>query len=251
MLTKRIIPCLDVNRGRVVKGVRFRDLREVGDPVGLAERYVREGADELMFLDVGASVEERGILLDAVRAVARTVFIPFSVGGGVRSLDDMRLLLDAGADKVSVNTAAVERPAFVDEAARAFGSQFVVVSIDALCGETGGKVTTHGGRRATDREVVSWAREVAGRGAGEILLNVINADGTQAGYDLGLTREVAEAVPIPVIASGGAGSPADLVAVFREGKADAALAASIFHSGKWTVAGIKRELQKEGIPVRP
>lgn len=259
-LAVRVIPCLDVAGGRVVKGVRFRDLRELGDPAEAAFRYATEGADEIVFLDIGAAPEERGTALDWVRRTAERVFVPLTVGGGVRAVEDARALLGAGADKVGVNTAAAERPELLGELAHRFGSQCVVLSIDARRrgldprgderGEGDGwEVVTHGGRRGTGRDAVAWAVEGVERGAGEILLTSIDADGTRGGYDLDLLARVAEAVPVPVIASGGAGEPAHLAAALEAGAA-AVLAASIFHEGTYTVAEVKEELARRGFPVR-
>ncbi|WP_376792854.1 imidazole glycerol phosphate synthase subunit HisF [Thermoflexus sp.] len=251
MLAKRIIPCLDILAGQVAKGVRFVDLREAGDPVAHARFYEDEGADELVFLDITASYEDRGILLDVVQRVAEVLSIPFTVGGGIRSVEDFRTLLQAGADKVSINTAAVRQPALIAEAARRFGSQCVVVAIDAKrVGPERWEVYIHGGRTPTGLDAVEWAREVERRGAGEILLTSIDADGTQAGYDLELTRAVAEAVRIPVIASGGAGALEHFAQVFTAGKADAALAASVFHFRQLRIAEVKAYLAERGIPVR-
>jgi imidazole glycerol-phosphate synthase subunit HisF len=250
-LARRIIPCLDIRAGRVVKGVQFVDLRDAGDPVAHAQFYEEEGADELVFLDITASVEDRGILLEVVRRVAEVLSIPFTVGGGVRDVEDFRALLRAGADKVSINTAAVQHPERITEAARRFGSQCVVVAIDAKrVGPDRWEVYIHGGRTPTGLDAVSWAREAERRGAGEILLTSIDADGTREGYDLALTRAVAEAVGIPVIASGGAGAPEHFYRVFTEGKADAALAASLFHFRELRIADLKRYLAERGIPVR-
>ncbi len=255
MLAKRIIPCLDVDRGRVVKGARFLDLRDAGDPVEVAARYDREGADELVFLDITASHERRDILLDVVRRTAEEIFMPLTVGGGVRTLEDIRRLLKAGADKVSINSAAVRRPDFVRQAAERFGSQCIVVAIDPKRVRENGRevwrVHIDGGRVPTDREAVAWAREVERLGAGEILLTSMDADGTQDGYDVEMTRAVAEAVSIPVIASGGCGAPAHIVEVLTRGKADAALAASIFHFRRYTIAETKAALAEAGVPVRP
>jgi cyclase len=256
MLAKRIIPCLDVKEGRVVKGVSFVNLRDAGDPVEVARVYDAEGADELCFLDITASVEKRPILLDVVRRTAEQVFMPLTVGGGVRAVEDIRQLLLAGADKVSINTAAVERPALVNEAARVFGSQCIVIAIDAkrVAGSEGGRakweVYTHGGRTATGLDAVDWARRVADAGAGELLLTSIDCDGTQAGYDLELTRAVAHAVPVPVIASGGAGQLEHLYDAFARGEADAVLAASIFHYRTFTIGQAKRYLRERGVAVR-
>ncbi|MGH9798265.1 MAG: imidazole glycerol phosphate synthase subunit HisF, partial [Candidatus Polarisedimenticolia bacterium] len=248
---KRVIPCLDVKGGRVVKGVRFRDLRDAGDPVERAAAYDRDGADEVCLLDISASQEERRPLLDLVRRVADALSVPFTVGGGIRSVEEMRALLLAGADRASIGTAAVAEPDLVARAARTFGSQFVIVSIDALRLSSGGaEVTTHGGTRRTGRDAVEWARDIERLGAGEILLNAMGADGTRGGYDLDLTRAVARAVRIPVIASGGAGTPADLARVLLEGEADAALAASIFHDGSVSIRDAKEALRRAGVAVR-
>jgi imidazole glycerol-phosphate synthase subunit HisF len=254
MLCKRLIPCLDVKDGRVVKGVRFVDLRDAGDPVEAALAYDAQGADELVFLDITASHEDRAIMLDVVRRTAEGIYMPLTVGGGIRSLADIRTLLRAGADKVSLNTAALARPELIREAARAFGSQCIVVAIDAKR-ETDGPqarwgVYTHGGRRPAGRDAVEWAREVEALGAGEILLTSMDRDGTGAGYDLALTRAVSEAVSVPVIASGGAGGLEHLFESVTEGKADAALVASIFHFGRHTIAEAKRYLRERGVPVR-
>jgi len=250
MLAKRIIPCLDVDRGRVVKGVRFLNLRDAGDPVEVAKRYEEEGADELVFLDITASAEERGIMLEVVRRVAETVFMPFTVGGGVRSVEDMRRLLEAGADKVSVNTAAVLNPDVVREGAELFGSQCIVVAIDARRTPEGWEVYTHGGRRATGLDAVEWAKRVESLGAGEILLTSMDRDGTREGYDVELCRAVAEAVTIPVIASGGAGRKEHFYEVFVEGRVDAALAASLFHFREISIPELKGYLRERGVLVR-
>jgi cyclase len=251
MLKIRIIPCLDVKDGRVVKGVHFVDLKDAGDPVEQAKIYDAEGADELCFLDITASAENRGTLYDAVKRTAEQCFMPLTVGGGVRSVNDIRRLLLAGADKTSINTAAVVRPDLVREAAEKFGSQCIVVAIDAKSYGTGRwQVFTHGGRRATGIDAVEWAKRMADHGAGEILLTSMDRDGTKQGFDLGLTRAVADAVPVPVIASGGVGSLDDLVAGVIEGHASAVLAASIFHFGEFTVAQAKERLKAAGIPVR-
>ncbi len=282
MLAKRIIPCLDVKDGRVVKGVNFIGLRDAGDPVECALRYDREGADELTYLDITASHEDRGILLDVVGRTADSVFIPLTVGGGVRSENDVRELLKAGADKVSINTAAVHDPDFVAAAARTFGSQCVVVAVDArtrgehleLAADGGGddgkpawagtypdllvdeskeagwEVYTHGGRRPTSIDAVKWARRMEELGAGEILLTSMDRDGTKDGYDLDLTRAVSEAVSVPVIASGGVGSPRHMLEGFVEARADAVLAASIFHYGEYTIGECKRYLDEQGVEVR-
>jgi cyclase len=249
-LARRVIPCLDVDAGRVVKGTQFVDLRDAGDPAELALRYDRSLADELVFLDITASHESRDILLDAVRRTADNVFIPLTVGGGVRSLADMESLLRAGADKVSVNTAALADPTLITGGADRFGEQCIVVAIDARRTGDGWTVHTHGGRRPTGRDAVEWAREAVERGAGEILLTSMDRDGTGSGYDLELTRAVARAVPVPVIASGGAGEPQHLVEVLTDGEADAALAASIFHFESHPIPETKQYLREHGVPVR-
>lgn len=250
MLAKRIIPCLDVKAGRVVKGVKFVDLQDAGDPVAAAQAYDRAGADELVFLDITASYEGRETMLDVVRRTAEGIYMPLTVGGGVRAVDDVRRLLRAGADKVSLNTAAVERPEVIREAAERFGSQCIVCAIDAKRRNGGWEVHTHGGRTPTGRDVLRWAQEVAEFGAGEILLTSMDADGTQAGYDLALTRAVAEAVSIPVIASGGVGRLEHLYDGLTLGAADAVLAASIFHFGLHTIGEAKAYLRGRGVPVR-
>lgn len=250
MLAKRVVVCLDVKDGRVVKGVQFVALRDVGDPVALAERYEREGADEIVFLDISASAEERATLLDLARRTAERLFIPLTIGGGVRTADDVGRALRAGADKVSVNTAAVERPDVLSESAERFGSQCVVVSIDAKREGDRWRVYTRGGHAATELDAVAWAREAVARGAGEILLTSIERDGGRTGYDLALTSAVAEAVNVPVIASGGAGSAGDVRDVLRDGGADAALVAGILHDGVTTVRAIKRVLADAQIVTR-
>jgi len=251
MLKTRIIPCLDVKDGRVVKGVKFVDLRDAGDPVEAARAYDAAGADELCFLDITASHEKRGILLDVVRRTAEACFMPLTVGGGVRTVEDIRTLLLAGADKVSINTAAVERRAIVREAAEKFGSQLVVVAIDARRSASGSfEVFTHGGRKATGLDAVAFAQEVVSLGAGEILLTSMDRDGTKEGYDLELTRAVADAVSVPVIASGGVGTLEHLAAGVLAGHASAVLAASIFHFGEATIGQTKALLAARGIPVR-
>ena len=250
MLAKRVIPCLDVTAGRVVKGVNFLGLRDAGDPVEVAARYDAEGADELAFLDITASSDERDLLLHVVEAVAARVFIPLTVGGGVRRLEDVRRLLNAGADKVSINTAAVHNPELVREAAGVVGCQCIVVAIDAKRRGEGWEVHTHGGRRPTGLDAVQWARRMAEAGAGEILLTSMDRDGTREGFDLALTRAVCEAVPVPVIASGGVGSMEHLAAGVTEGGADAVLAASVFHFGEFTVRQAKEHLRSRGIEVR-
>ncbi|HJS08682.1 MAG TPA: imidazole glycerol phosphate synthase subunit HisF [Pirellulales bacterium] len=254
MLAKRVIPCLDVNRGRVVKGTNFLNLRDAGDPVEVASRYEAEGADELVFLDITASHEGREIMLDVVRRTAEVIFMPLTVGGGIRTLEDIRALLNAGSDKVSINSAAPKNPDFVRQAARKFGSQCIVVNIDPkrICrnGATIWEVHVNGGRVPTGLEAVAWAREVERLGAGEIVLTSMDADGTKNGYDLELTRAVSEAVSIPVVASGGAGKPEHLAEAILIGKADAALAAGIFHFGQCTIAEVKQVMRERGISVR-
>jgi len=251
MLAKRIIPCLDVTAGRVVKGINFVNLRDAGDPVELAERYNNQGADELVFLDITASSDERDTMVGVVFRTARRVFIPLTVGGGIRSVRDARRILMAGADKVSVNTAAVHRPEVITELSQEFGAQAVVLAIDARRRPGGGwSVYTRGGRVDEGIDAVEWARRGQSLGAGEILLTSMDADGVQQGFDCELTRAVSRATRIPVIASGGAGGPDDFVRVLTEGEADAALAASIFHYATYTVADLKNHLDKHGIPVR-
>ncbi|MEW4527717.1 imidazole glycerol phosphate synthase subunit HisF [Maioricimonas sp. JC845] len=254
MLAKRIIPCLDVHAGRVVKGVNFVNLRDAGDPVDIAARYEAEGADELVFLDITASHEERDIILDVVQRTSEQVFMPLTVGGGIRTLDDIRNLLNAGCDKVSINSAAVKDPDFVREAALRFGSQCIVVNIDPKRVEKDGKefwdVHINGGRKPTGLEAVEWAREVERLGAGEIVLTCMDADGTKDGYDLEITRAVVDAVEIPVVASGGAGCPEHLYQAVTTAGASAALAASIFHYGEYTIEETKRYMAERGVPVR-
>jgi cyclase len=254
-LAKRIIPCLDVDKGRVVKGVRFLDIRDAGDPVEVAKRYNEQGADEITFLDITASHEERDTTLHTVERMASEVFIPLTVGGGIRTLGDIRNLLNAGADKVSINTAAIHNPGFVGEAADRFGSQCIVVAIDAKQVSAEGEplrweIFTHGGRRATGIEVLGWARRMVGYGAGEILLTSMDRDGTRDGFDLSLTRAVSEAVTVPVIASGGVGTLQHLVDGIVQGKADAVLAASIFHFGEFTIGEAKSYMASRGVEVR-
>jgi cyclase len=249
-LAKRVIPCLDVNAGRVVKGVRFVGLRDAGDPVEIAARYDGEGADEVCFLDITASSDERDLLLHVIEAVAERVFIPLTVGGGVRQVNDVRRLLNAGADKVSINTAAVQNPQLVRDAADVVGNQCIVVAIDAKKSASGWEVYTHGGRRATGIDVVEWAQRMAAAGAGEILLTSMDRDGTRDGFDLALTRAVADAVTVPVIASGGVGSVEHLADGVLEGRADAVLAASVFHFGDFTVRAAKEHMRARGIEVR-
>ncbi len=251
MLAKRIIPCLDVNKGRVVKGVRFVNLIDAGDPVEAAKAYDEAGADELVFLDITASAEDRDIILDVVKKTAETVFMPLTVGGGVRTLEDIRRLLESGADKVSINTAAVKEPILVEEAAKRFGSSTIVVAIDAKkVGDDKWEVYINGGRTATGIDAVNWAKAVESLGAGEILLTSMDRDGTKSGYDIELTRAISEAVSIPVIASGGAGKKEHFYEAFVEGKADAALAASLFHFKELTIEEVKYFLKEKGITVR-
>jgi cyclase len=251
MLAKRVIPCLDVTDGRVVKGTKFLNLRDAGDPVECAKMYDRQGADELVFLDITASSDGRATMVSVVEKTAEQCFMPLTVGGGIRTVGDFQTMLRAGADKVSVNTSALQRPELITEAAKAFGSQCVVVAVDAKRDGPGKwRVYTHGGRKPTERDAIEWVREAARRGAGEILLTSMDADGTCGGYDLELTRAVSEAVEIPVIASGGAGNLGHLADVLESGKADAVLAASIFHFGTHTVAEAKEHLASRGIPVR-
>jgi len=255
MLAKRIIPCLDVDGGRVVKGVNFIDIRDAGDPVEVARGYDEQGADELTFLDITASSDHRDTMVDVVERTADQVFMPLTVGGGIRSVEDMQRMLEAGADKISINTAAVERPELVDEGAKYFGCQCIVVAIDARSttkrrGVAPWEVHTHGGRTPVGRDAVEWAREVEARGAGEILLTSMDCDGTLEGYDLAMTRAIAEAVQIPVIASGGAGTLHHLYEAVTEGKADAALVASIFHYGQHTVEEAHAYLRVRGVVVR-
>ncbi len=268
MLTKRIIPCLDVDAGRVVKGVSFVDLKDAGDPAELASFYDHEGADELVFLDITASSDDRGIMVEVVKKVSENLFIPLTVGGGLSSIEDIHRMLDAGTDKISLNTAAVLDWSLVAAASNRFGAQCIVVAVDARSvppnadiANTGGAFTldpesrwevyTHGGRKATGLDAVKWCRHMAAVGAGELLLTSMDSDGHKYGYDLELTRSVSEAVTIPVIASGGAGSPDHLLHVLEEGKADAALAASIFHFGTYSIAEVKQYLAEHGVPIRP
>lgn len=254
MLAKRVIPCLDVNLGRVVKGTNFLNLRDAGDPVEVARRYEAEGADELVFLDITASHEERGIMLDVVRRTAEQVFMPLTVGGGIRTLEDIRALLNAGSDKVSINSAACKDPEFVRAAAKRFGNQCIVVNIDPKRVQKDGRevweVHINGGRKPTGLEAVSWAKQVEELGAGEIVLTSMDCDGTKDGYDLEITRAVSDAVSIPVVASGGAGKPEHLADAITIGKADAALAASIFHFGEFTIRQTKEIMASRGVAVR-
>jgi imidazole glycerol-phosphate synthase subunit HisF len=250
MVLKRVIPCLDVDRGRVVKGTNFVGLRDAGDPVELAERYDAEGADELVFLDITASHERRETIVELARRTADNVFIPFTIGGGVRSVEDAQAVLDAGADKVSVNSAALRRPELLDELAGRFGAQCVVIAVDAKRADGGYQVYLDGGRVQVDRDAVAWAREATERGAGEVLLTSMDRDGTEDGYDVELTRRVADAVSVPVIASGGAGRLEHLSEAISDGRADAVLCASIFHYGRYRVAEAKEHLAAAGIPVR-
>jgi cyclase len=250
MLAKRIIPCLDVDKGRVVKGVKFQNLRDAGDPVEVAKSYEEQSADELVFLDITASAEERKIMIEVVQRVAETIFIPFTVGGGVSSLEDIRRLLFAGADKVSINTAAVKNPQLIYESAKRFGSQCIVVAIDAKRSQRGWEVYIHGGRTPTGLDAVEWAKRVESLGAGEILLTSMDADGTKKGYDIELCRAVASAVSIPVIASGGAGTMEHFYEVFTQTNVDAALAATLFHFKEVSIPGLKAYLKNKGVHVR-
>ena len=251
MLTKRIIPCLDVKDGRVVKGTNFVDLRDAGDPVEVAEIYDAQGADEIVFLDITASHEKRSIIIDIVKNTAEKVFMPLTVGGGIRTVDDMGTMLKAGADKISINSAAIASPELIGEGAEKFGSQCIVVSVDAkkTADEKWG-VFSHGGRKPVGLDAIEWAIRAVELGAGEIVLNSIDADGTKAGYDLEITRRISESVDVPVVASGGAGSLQHMADVLHEGRADAVLAASIFHFEEYTVADVKNFLRADGIPVR-
>lgn len=250
MVAKRIIPCLDVKDGRTVKGINFAGLRDVGDAVELGQLYAAQGADELVYLDISATIEGRGTFVSLVERISERINIPFTVGGGISSAGDAARLLDAGADKISVNSAAVRNPALIDEIATRYGSQFIVLAIDARNVDGRWLITTHGGRNLTERELFSWAKEGQERGAGEILLTSMDHDGTRSGYPCGLFARLAETLTIPVIASGGAGSAEDIAAVLSVGRADAALAASIFHYGDMTVSELKLKLHEAGIPVR-
>ena len=255
MFTKRIIPCLDMTGGRVVKGISFNELRDAGDPVEMADQYYRQGADELVFLDIGATPEGRETMVDIVERVSERVFIPLTVGGGLRSAKDMGRMLRAGADKTAINTAAVRSPDIIAEGAARFGSQCVVVAIDARRvqgdGDISWEVCTHGGRKWTGIDAIKWAQDAVDLGAGELLLTSWDADGHRTGYDLELTRTVSEAVSVPVIASGGAGEIEHLYRAIVDGKADAVLAASIFHYGEYTIKGVKEYLTERGVPIRP
>ncbi len=251
VLARRIVPCLDVAHGRVVKGIRFVQLRDAGDPAEQAARYAADGADEIVVLDIAATPDDRSTSLATIGEIAERVFVPLTVGGGVRAVDDVIALLRAGADKVSINTAAVRRPALLAEASRVVGCQAVVAAIDAVRTPTGQRVVVDGGRTMTERSVVEWAVEAVEHGAGEILLTALDADGTRDGYDIELTRAIVDTVPVPVIASGGAGGPADFLAAFLDGGADAALAASIFHFGHCSIPELKTYLVANGVPIRP
>jgi cyclase len=252
VLTKRIIPCFDVDNGRVVKGVSFVELRDAGDPVELAAKYDAAGADELVFLDITASSDARTSVYDMIARTADQVFIPLTVGGGVRSGDDVRSMLEQGADKVSMNTAAIERPELINEASHRFGSQCIVVAVDAKkVGEGKWEIFTHGGRTPTGRDAVEWAREATDRGAGELLVTSMDTDGHQDGYDLAMLRAISDSVEVPIIASGGAGEPEHLYDALTAGGADAVLAASIFHFGKYDIPYLKQYLQDRGVPMRP
>lgn len=251
MLAKRIVPCLDMTQGKVVKGIQFVSFRDAGDPVALAQRYDKEGADELVFLDITATVENRDILVDVVRRTAEKVTIPFSVGGGIRTVSDMRFILRSGADKVSVNTGAFKRPKLISDCANAFGSQCVVLSLDTRkVASNRWNVFINGGRTDTGVSAVEWAQQAVSLGAGEILLTSIDTDGTKNGFNIEMTRKVSQKVSVPIIASGGAGKLADFETVLTEGKADAALAASVFHFGKYTISEVKNYLRKKKIPIR-
>ena len=261
MLTKRVIPCFDVDRGRVVKGVSFVALRDAGDPVEMAKLYDREGADELVFLDITASSDDRSTVYDMVAATADQVFIPFTVGGGIRTPADMKIMLELGADKVSINTAAIQNPDLINEGAYRFGSQCIVVAIDARSVQDPGdaharvpgrwEVYTHGGRKPSGLDALAWAKEAVERGAGELLVTSMDTDGHLSGYDIPMLRAISDAVSVPIVASGGAGGPAHMVEALTEGRADAVLAASIFHFGTYSIAGVKQELARAGIPIRP
>jgi cyclase len=252
MLSARIIPCLDVDNGRVVKGIKFKEIRDAGDPVLIAKAYEEQGADELVFLDITASSDERGIMRDVVEETAATCFMPLTVGGGIRNVSNIRDMLLSGADKVSLNTAAILKPSIIDEASKTFGKQCIVLAIDAKknTDSEGWSVYTHGGRKKTKLDAVTWAKEVVQRGAGEILLTSMDRDGTKIGFDLELTRTISEAVEVPVIASGGVGKPSHLADGILKGKASAVLAASIFHFGECTISESKLAMKEAGVPVR-
>jgi len=250
MLSARVIPCLDVDNGRVVKGVKFKDIRDAGDPVLVAQAYEEQGADELVFLDITASSDNRNTMIDVVKKTADTCFMPLTVGGGIRNVTNMRDMLLAGADKVSVNTAAILNPDIINDASKTFGNQCIVVAIDAKKCPDGWTVYTHGGRKTTSLDAIKWAEEVVSRGAGEILLTSMDMDGTKKGFDLDLTKAVSEAVGVPIIASGGVGNPTHMAEGITKGKASAVLAASIFHFGQCSIAETKREMKQHGIPVR-
>ena len=250
MLAKRIIPCLDVDKGRVVKGINFVNIKDAGDPVELAKLYNKEGADELVFLDITASSDNRNTMIDVIKNVARQIFIPFTVGGGIRTVEDMKNILRAGADKVAVNTAAVKNPGLIQEGSKAYGNQCIVVAIDAKQEKHSWEVYVHGGRTATGIDAIAWAKKAVGFGAGEILLTSMDRDGTKKGFDIELTKTVSQAVNVPVIASGGAGITKDFLDVFQDGAADAALAASLFHFGELKITDLKEYLSKNNVPVR-
>lgn len=250
MLAKRIIPCLDVKNGRVVKGIKFKGLKDAGDPVSQAKFYDSEGADELVFLDITASSEKRKTVIELARNVAKEIFIPFTIGGGIRTVEDIREILRQGADKISINTIALLNPGFIDESARLFGSQCIVVAVDAKRTKRGFTIYSHGGRRDMQRDAIEWVKEAESRGAGEILLTSMDTDGVRTGFDLELTKLVSEAVSIPVIASGGGGEPAHFFDAIVEGRADAVLAASVFHYRYLTIQQIKQYLHKKQVPVR-
>lgn len=250
MLAKRFIPCLDVDKGRVVKGITFTHLKDAGDPVELAKFYNKENADELIFLDITASHEERKTMIDVIKKVAKVVFIPFTVGGGIKTTEDIKNILSSGADKIAINSATITNPSLITEAANMFGSQCVVVAIDAKRENNTWVVYTHGGRRPTQLDAIEWARSAVSLGAGEILLTSIDADGTKKGYDLELTKKISQNISVPVIASGGAGSLEDFADVFTKGYADGALAASLFHFGELTINQVKEYVSKKKIPVR-
>ena len=250
MLSARVIPCLDVDNGRVVKGIKFKDIRDAGDPVLVAQAYEEQGADELVFLDITASSDNRNTMIDVVKKTADTCFMPLTVGGGIRNVTNMRDMLLAGADKVSVNTAAILNPDIINDASKTFGNQCIVVAIDAKKCPDGWTVYTHGGRKTTSLDAIKWAEEVVSRGAGEILLTSMDMDGTKKGSDLDLTKAVSEAVGVPIIASGGVGNPTHMAEGITKGKASAVLAASIFHFGQCSIAETKREMKQHGIPVR-